>query len=595
MKKYSLQFELILKISIGFILLIIVLSSSIIMFTSDQYNRIIMENIHGSMENAVDAIDYYFEDVKTPMVMLARNNNIREAMKNYGKMSNREKLNSTNAVEDFVQNITTFKSFINDIIIVGGQGFVYNIYNENADKFLKNFDFTEEDYFQKIQEGTVKLYYVGEHKTVYYMHPPKDETVYSVVLPVRSMQSRIGYIICDIKSDMINEILDNNLKDNKAKILILDEEGSLICERGNERISTQELMAGDQGKTTAGRPANFLRILFTRDNYITRVHSQATGWTYVYAEPYDNFNGFVRKIFWFDFGVIVIGMIVIIFFSKQLSGQILKPLKNIAFMIREMKISQQSDRKGVFYSESRNVKELSIEIEHMIRKIDRLINENYLYELQSRDAQIQTLINQLSPHFLYNTLQLIEYQSLANNQENVTRIINELNYILRYSMKTVKTVELQEELNYVRAYLDIYQLRYQNKMRYEIIEKNELPQTMIPKMILEPLVENCIKHGFAGNFNQAVIIVTVKLCGKNLQICVRDNGRGMSKAKMEQIEDSLQKSEPMGEHIGLNNVNLILKLRYGDEFGLWMDSVEGEFTQITILLPLETQSGVILS
>ena len=151
MKKYSLQFELILKISIGFILLIIILSSSIVMFTSGQYNRIIMENIHGSMENAVNSIDYYFEDVKTPMVMLARNKNIREAMKNYTNMSNREKLNSTNAVEDFVQNITTFKSFINDIIIVGSQGFKYNIYNENADKFLRDFDFTGEDYFRKIQ------------------------------------------------------------------------------------------------------------------------------------------------------------------------------------------------------------------------------------------------------------------------------------------------------------------------------------------------------------------------------------------------------------------------------------------------------------
>ena len=98
MKKYSLQFELILKISIGFILLIIILSSSIVMFTSGQYNRIIMENIHGSMENAVNSIDYYFEDVKTPMVMLARNKNIREVMKNYTNMSNREKFNSTNAV-----------------------------------------------------------------------------------------------------------------------------------------------------------------------------------------------------------------------------------------------------------------------------------------------------------------------------------------------------------------------------------------------------------------------------------------------------------------------------------------------------------------
>lgn len=584
MRKNSLQFELILRISIGFILLIIAVSSAIIMFTSNQYNQTIIENIDSNMENMVSSIDYYFEDVKTPMVMMARNGSILEAMKNYKTMSNREKLGTTNAMKDFVQNITTFKSFINDIIIVGNQGFQYNIYNENAGKYLKDFDFDGEDYFQKIQKGDVRLYYVGEHEPRYYIQPPEGERVYSVILPVRNMQNRIGYIICDIEADTINGILDNNLKDNKAKILILGEEGNLICERGNEQISAQVLMAENRNEEEREyQSKNLLKILFTQNNYVTRVKSQVTGWTYLYAEPYENFNGFVKKIFLFNFGVILIGLIVISFFSRQLSRQILTPLKNIAFMIREMKINQGLEQ-GISHFESQNVNELGIEIEHMIQRMDKLINENYLYELRSRDAQIQMLISQLSPHFLYNTLQLIEYQSLANHQENVIRIINELSYILRYSMNTAKTVKLEEELNYVQAYLDIYQLRYQNKMRYKISAGEQLRQMVMPKMVLEPVVENCIKHGFAGNFNGAFVQVSVEQRERELRIRVRDNGKGISAKKLLQIQEEVQKMEPSKEHIGLKNVNMILRLRYGNEYGVQIESRENEFTEVTLRL-----------
>ena len=132
-------------------------------------------------------------------------------------------------------------------------------------------------------------------------------------------------------------------------------------------------------------------------------------------------------------------------------------------------------------------------------------------------------------------------------------------------------------------------------MKSSVFLPNIILQCLIPKMVLEPLVENCIKHGFAGNFNHALITVTVEVCEKNLRICVRDNGRGMSSEKLRRVRSSLQKAEPLGEHIGLNNVNLILKLRYGGEFGVWMDSVEGEFTETTLLLPVEQQPGMTLS
>ena len=222
MKKSSLQFELSLKISLFFIMIMLAVSSGTIAYLSNRYNKIIIDDMNSNLVNAVNTIDYYFDDVKTPMVMISRNSSIQKVLKNYQGMTNREKLDTVNQLEDFVQNITTFKSFINDIIVVGVNGYLYNIYRESPDKYIGDYDFLNSKYLADSSAGPVRLTYTGQHPTDYYMSSVLSE-VYSVVLPIRSGQKRIGYVICDLKSETINNILNNNLKEAQAKIIIQDE------------------------------------------------------------------------------------------------------------------------------------------------------------------------------------------------------------------------------------------------------------------------------------------------------------------------------------------------------------------------------------
>lgn len=581
MKKNSLQFELSLKISIFFILCIIGVSSVVILTMSNRYNKTIIENINSNMENVANSVDYYFKDVKTPLVMMARNNNIVKAMKNYQNMDNREKLENNNALEEFVQNITTFKPFINDIIIVGTDGYVYNIYNSNQDKFMKKFDFTESVYLREAKEGDIRLYYLGQHSTEYYTDQSPEGAVYSVVLPVRSGKQKVGYIICDIKASVINQIMESNLKENKSKIIIEDKAGNILYEEGNSSISLQDMKEGDK----KGGARNIFEILFSNNSYVTRVDSDVTGWTYTYAEPYANFNGFVKQIFLFNVGIILIGLTVIIFFSRQLTRQVLRPLKNIAFMIQEMKINQGTEKSGIFHLKGQNVNVMSIEIERMIQRMDRLINDNYVYELNAKDAQIEVLVNQLSPHFLYNTLQLIEFQSNTDHKENVSRIIHGLSYILRYSINNIRTVRLQEEIIYIRYYLDIYSLRYRDKLSYQVTIEPGADDAIIPKMVLEPVVGNCLKHGFAGVFCNARVQIRVFRQEDGLLIQIEDNGRGMAEEKLAKLRNRLLNTAVLEEHIGLNNVNSIIRLRYGGTYGITVDSQKGEYTVVTIKMP----------
>ena len=118
----------------------------------------------------VESVDYYFEDVKTPMVMIARSDIVRTAMKDYNNLDTAQQVDILNGLNDFVKNIATFKEFISDIIIIGSDGYSYNIYNSDTGKYLKEYDFLNSEYLEEARSGNIRLYYLGEHPTDYYIH-----------------------------------------------------------------------------------------------------------------------------------------------------------------------------------------------------------------------------------------------------------------------------------------------------------------------------------------------------------------------------------------------------------------------------------------
>ena len=587
---HMIRFDQKFKILLLFIAFMFGLSTVIILYMSNQYNKTIIQNIDRSNKMMMESIEYYFDDVKTPMVMIAQNSTIQKAMKDYNNLTAGEQLDVLNGMKDFVQNITTFKPFINDIFIIGNDGYVYNIYNSTSEKFLGDFDFLNSDYLSQAREGNIRLYYLGKHETDYYLHPIQESSVYSVAFPVKQGMKRIGYVMCDIKASVINEVIEYSNSGRNAKIAILDENGDLVYEQGygrNDEICKLEELQ-EKGKTLPEH--NLFKILFSKEDYITFEKSDVTGWTYVHAEPYSSFNGFVKQVVIMGAVVILIGMGVIAVFLKQLTGEIIVPLKNIAFIIHEMKINQGEDSTPFYRAHGESVAELSVEIENMIRKIDTLVNDVYISELKAKDAQIQIMTNQLSPHFLYNTLQLIEYQSYKKDNENVTRIIEGLSYILRYSIESASSMaEVKREIAYTDHYLTIYRLRYEEKLNYKIEVEQNVESCIVPKMILQPLVENSIKHGFSGKFVNAEIRVRVYGKDNVLFFEVWDNGKGMTQNQVSGLNEEFRYPKVRGEHIGLNNINSIIKIRYGASYGVTVDSREGAYTRVVVRVPVKKE------
>ncbi|WP_242833012.1 sensor histidine kinase [Butyrivibrio sp. LC3010] len=220
--------------------------------------------------------------------------------------------------------------------------------------------------------------------------------------------------------------------------------------------------------------------------------------------------------------------------------------------------------------------------------ITRPIEEQVKQEQkQLRKAEFELLQAQINPHFLYNTLDAIVWSAEAGNQKQVVSMVGSLSEFFRSSLnKGKEIVTIREDLQHVRSYLEIQQIRYQDILTYEINVPEEIYKYTIPKITIQPVVENALYHGIKNKRGGGKIIVTGGELDDCVQITVKDDGIGMSEERLNEIRKSLKLDKPESDTIyGLYNINQRIKLSFGDEYGIGIDSTEGVGTVTNIRLP----------
>jgi sensor histidine kinase YesM len=288
---------------------------------------------------------------------------------------------------------------------------------------------------------------------------------------------------------------------------------------------------------------------------------------------------------------ITIGMIAVIIstigsilFSRAFS----KPIIELSAMMRTITIDDFSD---VILNE----REDEIGILHdsfgvMIDRNKRLIAQEYQSKIEKREAQIRALQAQINPHFMYNTLQVIGGMALKKDVPQVYKITTALGDIMRYSLNfSNEMVCLREEIEYFKAYLMIQDERFGNRINLEINMEETVLDYLIPKLILQPLIENSLEHGLSGKSGEWRIILAGRLTDEgDLLLTLGDNGVGIEPERLLQIQDNLryeaEKSLKSSSHIGLCNVNSRIKLKFSeDKYGISITSTYGEGTTVQVL------------
>ena len=228
------------------------------------------------------------------------------------------------------------------------------------------------------------------------------------------------------------------------------------------------------------------------------------------------------------------------------------------------------------------IAELYESFESMISKIDFLVNNQLRLEIAEKEAQFKSMQAQISPHFLYNALENLNCTLLVKEEYEMSEMVCNVSEILRYSISDYKRlVKISTELTYLEYYLKVQKVRFEEKFDYKIDIADDVKNCYIPKLLVQPILENAFKHGIGDCGEQNIISVKASRYDDGIQIVVADDGAGIENSKLLEINNILH-GTISSNSIGLKNVNDRIKLIYGSKYGLTVESEDNSGCVIKI-------------
>jgi two-component system sensor histidine kinase YesM len=317
----------------------------------------------------------------------------------------------------------------------------------------------------------------------------------------------------------------------------------------------------------------------------------------VYIEKRTGLYKSIEKIYVFEMLLLGGTCVVLILAFYMITSGVIHPLENLIYHIEWLR-SHENTVRDASTSGSLEIRKLVIQFNALINEKRQLTQnlltlQNNLYEseLNRKQMEITMLKSQINPHFLSNALEAMLGIALRDGHNILGLMIKHLGSIFRYSIRAPEYVRLSDEIFMLEAYLAIQQLRFGEKFEWITNIPEDAKHSVIPKMILQPIVENSIEHGFGMMKSGGRLHITATIEEKFLKICVYDNGTGIQSAKLAKLKHKLhsygkkkflQSSTRTG--LGLLNVHYRIRLLYGADCGLNIESKDGEGTNITLIL-----------
>lgn len=390
-----------------------------------------------------------------------------------------------------------------------------------------------------------------------------------------SVMKPIGYIHIMINENRLIDICSHSKKD-KDIFLILGMSDNIVLSN-EDRLkggNTKELGVSDNNFAYEG---NKYQLYYEKSNSFNL--------TYGYLMNKTAINNGIYMII-LKFLLMALGFsIVLILIVKKIYKHHGKPISEMLRCMRDVRHGNLTSR--VEYSGDDEIGLLGEEFNKMIEKLDEQVNHIMQMEIQVKDAQLMVYENQTNPHFLYNTLDLVRMMSINKENDKIENVVVSLSRILRYNLSQETTVAFADEVRCAESYFDIWYMRIGDKFEYEFDIDDSLMNCHVVKFILQPLIENAIKHGIEPmERKDGFITVIAQKHDNRIIINVTDNGVGITKEKLKEIKENIKNQGCSNNHIGLQNLYKRLILFYGEE-NVFMDifSEADKSTQVLMEIP----------
>lgn len=395
---------------------------------------------------------------------------------------------------------------------------------------------------------------------------------------------KLGYLVIGSSADIFDEICQNALRDRQEAVIVMSENGAELvrCSNIDHEIVSEMLV-----EKTAEPMGTELRCSSWKNYNIYQYCDNETG-TVVYK--------MARRVEWKDLNntiiyaplALLIGFLVGLYPVLILVSDIVsKPLRTLSMAMEKFKQGDFSQKVEVMTQDE--VGEASACFNRMVDDIRELIDKNYIMALKERESELDVLQAQINPHFLYNTLDSLYWKATESGNDEIAEDILSLSQLFRLVLNRGNgIVTVRTEVELLERYLHIQKMRFGKRLIYEISVEENLLEEEIPKLILQPFVENAIVHGFEKTDENYTLYVSGEKKEEHMLFQIIDTGVGMDEEQMKAIWKHPDTRKYASQRIGryaIKNVKERLELLYRDNYELRIESQVGQGTKVILSLP----------
>lgn len=493
-----------------------------------------------------------------------------------------------------INGINTREELINEINVINNYSFEeylnykldrYSLYNKQIDlKYLVDTMLSnKKDALAVVINDKNKEFrneLVLNHTNWYEKKSQINSRIRKITKPIKGKDPMytLGYI--DIYFDLseLKYLLKNS--NVRGTLALLDENNNILYSSNYEKVSSYI----KENENLLNKSNIYKNNIYKNENLVSvRVDAQ-TKFKYISIIQPQDLNIFDVK---FKICLLSIFCIIIILLITYII------ISNYSFKLKRLVSCIKKIENGDLYTRF-NIKNEDDELDMIAMRIDNMseslkynINKNYISQVKQKQAELSALQAQIKPHFLYNMLEVIRMCSLSNGNKDVADMIYSLAGMFRYSTyNNGSMVSINQEIKYCKMYLDLCCTRYRGTLDYKINISDDIKEYIVPKFIIQPVVENSINHGIIKDSDNNLIEINIQKENQYIEISISDNGLGMSDENLEKIKQNLKKDLQKTGSIGLMNINSRLKLKFGENYGLYIRSQLNRGTIVKIKLPI---------
>ena len=396
--------------------------------------------------------------------------------------------------------------------------------------------------------------------------------------------STLGVLLVDMNYSSIEQLLTKANTDNASEyVYLMDGSGELIYHPKQKLIYTD--LFSENNLVAASYEDGSHKEEYDGEKRIVTVKTISyTGWKIVSVVPMSSFDMGISGMRMFVILLMSLSMLMIILLNQFVSANIAKPLKRLNDSVKDWEAGNMNP--DIYVGGSLEVEHLGKTLRSTVAQIQELMHDILVEQEEKRKSELDALQSQINPHFLYNTLDSIVWMIEGERYEDAVFMVTQLASLFRISLSRGKTIiSMEDELKHARNYMNIQKIRYKNKFTVEFQVEDAILSCCTVKLVIQPLLENAIYYGMESMDGDGEITVVGYRKGDDVYVEVRDNGLGMPDEMVDALLTENNRVRKHGSGVGLINVHNRIRLRFGEPYGLGIESCLDEGTTVRIHLP----------